>query len=259
VIPASVVLAVDAKLQERERAGLIRNKKARARFRVFVATGKRPSELMRAQPDDVDIERRVWIVRDGKGGFSPGVYLNDDMLAAWRLFIEADAWGWFREGSWVRTLRAAGWPEGVRPYQARHTVGILMSDAGIDLADIQAHLGHKQIATTRKTYVPVRGSRLQRASEVLSGRLAWQDVDVVRDGTTGTAIGPSAAANSLRDGRESDQTAHHNPHRPKVSSTGQTAPRYEQRRERARVLDIARGSGAGTASRPSKRRPSSYD
>ncbi len=44
-----------------------------------------------ARPEDVNLEARVWVPRDAKGGYSPGVYLNDDMLAAWTLFIEARA------------------------------------------------------------------------------------------------------------------------------------------------------------------------
>lgn len=198
VVDAETIVRVDQALQRFEQTGRLRTAKARARFRVFVTTGKRPSEIMRAQPEHVDFARRVWIPVDGKGGFCPGVYLNDDMLAAWQLFAEAKAWGYFREGSWVRTLRRAGWPEGLRLYQARHTVGILMSEAGIDLADIQAHLGHKQIATTRKTYVPVRGSRMQRASEVLAGRLQWRGPDAEPDDTARTATSHPADASSPR-------------------------------------------------------------
>ena len=112
----------------------------------------------------------------GRGGWGPGIYLNDDMMAAWELFVEADAWGIFRTGSLVRTTRRAGWPEGVRPYNLRHTVGISISEAGGDLADVQAHLGHKHISTTRKHYVPVLNSRMQKASELISGRIPWRSV-----------------------------------------------------------------------------------
>jgi integrase len=203
VVSAETILKVDQELQLRERVGLIRSAKSRARFRVLVTTGKRPSELMRAEPGDVDITRRVWIVRDGKGGFSPGVYLNDDMLAAWRLFIDTKAWGHFREGSWVVTLRRAGWPKNVRPYMARHSVGMLMSDAGVDLSDIQAHLGHKRIETTRNTYVPVLGSRLQKASELLAGRLPWRDLGDELDDIQGRATPPKAAESSRDDALQS--------------------------------------------------------
>lgn len=178
------ILAVDAKLQEHERKGWIRDAKTRARFRVMVSTGRRPSEIARAQPTDVDLEHRVWVPRDGKGGFTPGLYLNDDQLAAWQLFIEASAWGTFREGSFVRTLRTAGWPKGVRPYQSRHTLGITLSEAGIDLDDVGAALGHKRRETTRKHYVPVLNSRMQSLSETLSGRFkCWPNVEPPR-GTT---------------------------------------------------------------------------
>ena len=149
-----MIRAVDETLQAWERTGRLRSPKTRARFRVYASTGRRPSEIMRAEPPDVDLTQCVWRPRDGKGGWGPGIYLNDDMLAAWELFVEANAWGSFRIGSLVRTIRRAGWPAGVRPYNLRHTVGISISEAGGDLADVQAHLGHKHISTTRKHYVP---------------------------------------------------------------------------------------------------------
>jgi len=176
-VSAATILAVDAHLQRGEQAGTLRSAKARARFRVLVSTGRRPSEIMRAQPQDVNLAARVWVVRDGKGGYTPGIYLNDDMLAAWTLFISAGAWGPFTEGSFVRTLRHAGWPTGVRPYQARHSLGIALSELGHDLDDVGAALGHKRRETTRKHYVPVLESRMQRLSESVDGRFqGWPKV-----------------------------------------------------------------------------------
>lgn len=152
--------------------GILRDAKTRARFMVRASTGKRPSEIMRAEPGDVDLARREWRVRDGKGGWSEGLYLNDDMVAAWQVFIDADAWGPFNTGSMARVLRAAGWQKGVRPYELRHGTGIALSDAGVDLADIAGFLGHRDLRTTRNTYVPIRASRMQRASEALEGRFS---------------------------------------------------------------------------------------
>lgn len=169
-IPESLMLAVDQELQRREAAGILRDAKTRARFRVLVTTGKRASEVMRAEKTDVNLDARVWVPRDGKGGFCPGVYLNDDMLAAWRLFIEADAWGPFTNGSFVRSLRAAGWPKEARFYQARHSTWITASERGIDLHDIAAGAGHTDPRLTRRMYVPVLNSRLQEMSERLDGR-----------------------------------------------------------------------------------------
>lgn len=187
-VPDAVILAVDAKLQARERDPRkhFDGAKTRARFRVFVSTGKRPCEIMRAEPGDVDLQARVWVPRDAKGGYCPGVYLNDDQLAAWRLFIDADAWGKYNHGSFARTIRAAGWPADVRPYQARHTTWITASERGIDLGDIAAGAGHRDLRLTRRMYVPVLNSRLQRLSEALEGRFqAWPVVPISAPAVSG--------------------------------------------------------------------------
>lgn len=171
-ISNALLLTVDQNLQamEAKRTGPPWDAKTRARFRVFVSTGKRPCEIMRAKPGDVNLEARVWVPRDAKGGFCPGVYLNDDQLAAWTLFIAAKAWGKYSTGAFARTLRSAGWPEGVRPYQARHTTWITASELGIDLEDIAIGAGHTDPRMTRRVYVPVLNSRLQRLGEALEGR-----------------------------------------------------------------------------------------
>jgi integrase len=174
-VSSASILAVDAKLQEHEALGLLRDSKTRARFRVRAATGRRPSEIMRAQPEDVDLRRKVWTPRDGKGGFTPGIYLTADMVAAWKLFIEADAWGKFDTYSMARVLRNCGWLENVRPYNLRHSVGIALSEQGIDLADVQQMMGHRNISTTRMHYVPVINARLQAAGKTLEGRLPWKE------------------------------------------------------------------------------------
>jgi integrase len=180
-ISNELILAVDRRLQEMEakRTGPPWNGKTRARYRVFVSTGKRPCEIMRAQSGDVNLEARVWVPRDAKGGFCPGVYLNDDMLAAWQLFIAEHAWGTYSTGNFARTLRSAGWPEKVRPYQARHTTWMHASEQGIDLEDIAVGAGHRDPRITRRVYVPVLNSRLQRLGEALDGRFnGWPMVPV---------------------------------------------------------------------------------
>lgn len=180
-IPNDLILEVDQKLQalEAKRTGRPMSAKTRARFRVFVSTGKRPCEIMRAKPGDVNLDARVWVPRDAKGGFCPGVYLNDDQLAAWQLFIEVNAWGHYSTGAFARTLRSAGWPTGVRPYQARHTTWMTASELGIDLEDIAIGAGHKDPRMTRRVYVPVLNSRLQRLGEALEGRFqGWPMVPI---------------------------------------------------------------------------------
>lgn len=175
----AAILAVDAELQKHEAAGTLRNAKTRARFRVLCSTGKRPIELMRALPLDVNIEARVWVPRDAKGGYCAGVYLNDEQRAAWELFIAADAWGSFNLGAFARTIRSCGWPAKVRPYQARHSTWMAASERGVDLADIAAGAGHTDARLTRRMYVPVLNSRLQRLGEALDGRFqGWPVVPI---------------------------------------------------------------------------------
>jgi integrase len=149
--------------------------KARARFMVYASTGRRPSEIMRTKRSDVDLDARVWVPRDGKGGFTPGIYLNDEMLIAWKAMIDADALGSFNMNSFVPMLHRAGWPKHIRPYQLRHNVGIALSELGHDLADVGPQMGHKRAETTRRHYVPVLNSRMQRLSESLEGRFGWSD------------------------------------------------------------------------------------
>jgi integrase len=172
-----LILRVDRALQEREQdpTKAFDGAKTRARFRVFVSTGKRPCEIMRAQPGDVNLKARVWVPRDAKGGYCPGVYLNDDQLEAWKLFIKANAWGKYNHGNFGRVIRHAGWPQDIKPYQARHTTWITASERGVDLSDISVGAGHKDLRTARDHYVPVLNSRLQRLGEALDGRFqGWR-------------------------------------------------------------------------------------
>ena len=179
-LPAAVFRTVATNLQD---------PKTRARFMVIASTGVRPAEVKRAEPADVDLERRLWFVRTAKGGEPRAIWLNDDMFAAWAAFMAAEAWGVFDSSDYAKALYAAGWPRHVRPYNARHALGIELGERGTDLGDIQGWLGHKHIQTTRKHYVPVLSSRLKQASERLAGRFGgWQPE--APDLATTDAIGP---------------------------------------------------------------------
>ena len=136
--------------------------KARARFLVRATTGQRPSQIMRAKPADVDLTRRIWFVRAGKGGHPIPLPLTPDMVRAWKAFAAADAWGPFDSRSFSKTLRRHGWPKGVRPYNLRHTFAIDHLLAGTPIGDLQGLLGHRQIETTRKFYGPVLLARLKK-------------------------------------------------------------------------------------------------
>jgi integrase len=171
-ISPALVVAVLAKMAASSYAK--RLTKTAARFMVYATTGRRPSEIARAQPADVDFDNRIWVPRDGKGGFTPGIYLNDDMIFAWRAFAAADAWGRFNSRVFPRTLRRYGWPAGVRPYNLRHTIGITLREAGFDVIDVGPGMfGHKSVKTTERHYAPVQGTALQQMSQFLDGRFCF--------------------------------------------------------------------------------------
>ena len=77
----------------------------------------------------------------------------------------------------------AGWPAHVRPYQARHSMALELGERGIDLADVSALLGHKDLATTRRHYQGILASRLKGASDSLAGRFdGWKAPKPQADG-----------------------------------------------------------------------------
>jgi integrase len=199
VVTPAVIAAVEARLRAAEqprgphgtKAAQLPDAKTRARFMVLASCGMRPSQLKRLRPVDVDLARGVVLIAGGKGGHAVALPLNGDMRAAWALFVAADAWGAFDTRSFARRLYTAGWPRDVRPYNLRHSVGLALSEQGEDLADVQAWMGHTDIATTRRFYVPVLDSRLARASARLDGRLGWSQ-DASQDASQDSSQDASA-------------------------------------------------------------------
>lgn len=167
-----VINSVALEMLKHEGMGRLRNAKTRARFLVLASTGQRPAQLRRATPHDVDLERGVWQVHAAKGGESITVFLNAEMRAAWRLFVAAKAWGHYDKRNFARVLKRCGWPAGARPYTLRHATGLTLRARGGDLGDIQDHLGHTDVSTTR-IYAAVVDARKQAISDLLDGRFQW--------------------------------------------------------------------------------------
>lgn len=166
----ATIEAVALELRKHEILGTLRDAKTRARFLVLATHSQRPAELQRAKLADVDFERRLWFVRGVKGGFNTIVPLNEDQIAAWQMFMAADAWGIYDSRSFSRTLKRAGWPKHIRPYNLRHSTGFALDARGVDLGDIQRLMGHTSPETTRSFYVPGLIQRLAAATQKLEGR-----------------------------------------------------------------------------------------
>jgi integrase len=167
-VPDTVIATVADNLRHAPR---LKDGKTLARFLVLATCGQRPCQVRRARRRvDVDFEARVWDVEPAKGDAGGPIGLNAEMLAAWELFDRVNAWGDFNARSFVNTLRRHGWPAGVRPYQMRHQVGQTLAARGVDLGDIQLHMGHTTPATTRRFYVPGELARAHAASARIDGR-----------------------------------------------------------------------------------------
>jgi integrase len=156
-VPHTTIRDVAASLKKAKRM------KDYARFLVRATTGQRPAQIMRAEPGDVDLKRRLWFVRPSKGGVPVLFPLDANAVKAWQAFIKAKAWGAFDTAVAADVLRKHGWPEGVRPYDLRHTFAIDMLLKGADLGNVQGLLGHTQIQTTRTHYAPIQTALLRRA------------------------------------------------------------------------------------------------
>ena len=172
-IADDIIIATALRLAEQERLGKLRDGKTRARFLVLAACGKRPCQVMRATPADVDFEARIWDVQPAKGSLGGELWLNDEMLAAWKAFAEADAWGEYDGVSFAKTLRRNGWPEGVRPYQMRHqTLQTLNRRLPDFFKQVQQAGNHTNARTTREHYVPPDLATSRSSGEALAGRFA---------------------------------------------------------------------------------------
>jgi site-specific recombinase XerD len=163
-VPVTTIRRVAAKLTD---------PKARARFMVLTATGMRPAQLRRAVRTDVDLRKRLWKVRSAKGGNPIPMILTRDMVAAWKAFIAAEAWGAFDGSDYARALYAAGWPKHIRPYNAKHTIALTLANSDAEWEDIKDFFGHTDVKTTR-IYTGMVLGRLKGTAAKLEGRLGWK-------------------------------------------------------------------------------------
>lgn len=165
--PTFVSVAVIRRVAKR-----LTDPKTRARFMVLSSTGQRPAQLKRAEPADVNLRRRLWLVRPAKGGNPIPVTLTDDMIAAFKAFRAAKAWGHFDGSDYAKQLYAAGWPKHIRPYNAKHTVAITLGESGAEWEDIKDFFGHTDVKTTR-IYTGLIAARGRQTSQHLQGRIGW--------------------------------------------------------------------------------------
>ena len=153
---------------------LTRSLKHRAILMTAYGAGLRVSEICALRLTDIDSQRMVIHVHDGKGGKDRYVMLSAPLLlvlrAYWRQRRAAPGPYLFAGGRpgrplstkaiWHfvhRLVRRSGITKHVTPHTFRHCFATHLMEAGTDLRTIQALLGHRSPSTTmRYTLVSTR-------------------------------------------------------------------------------------------------------
>ncbi|HEX4170626.1 MAG TPA: site-specific integrase [Bryobacteraceae bacterium] len=143
---------------------------------TFYATALRCSELRHLKVEDIDSQRMVLHVREGKGRVPRDIALSPALLERLRVYFRQ-----YRPKDWLfpsrqnggslmedrsfryvcrQAAKRVGIKRRVHPHLFRHACATHMLDAGADLRTIQVLLGHTDIGTTAR-YLHVSIQRLQ--------------------------------------------------------------------------------------------------
>lgn len=168
-----------------------RHLKHRVILATLYTTGLRVSELCRLQGADIDSERMVVIVRQGKGKKDRQVGLSADLLPLLRRY-----WKLYGLQSWLfpghrvsepitrggiefichKAGRDAQIKKAVYPHLLRHTFATHLLEAGMDLRSIQLLLGHATLRST-SIYLHVANPALQASQSPLNTLAIPPDLD----------------------------------------------------------------------------------
>jgi integrase/recombinase XerD len=159
----------------------VRSTKHRAILTTCYAAGLRISEAVHLKPNDIDSQRMVIRVEQGKGQKDRYVMLSPKLLETLRSY-----WRAVRPKSWLFEGDIAGQPIGtsavelackkarrlseirkpITPHSLRHGFAVHLLESGTDVRTIQLLLGHRSLATTAR-YLRIATSKVCSTSSPL--------------------------------------------------------------------------------------------
>jgi integrase/recombinase XerD len=162
-----------------------RNLFHRAMLMTVYSCGLRRIEACRLKVTDIDSQRMMIRISDGKGGVDRDVPLSPALLETLR-----DYWRWMRPKTWLFPGTEKGWradkpitakmiwaaadytakkggiTKRVSPQILRHSYATHQLEAGVDLKTLQVLLGHRDLETTSR-YLHLSNRHLQAVSTPL--------------------------------------------------------------------------------------------
>jgi site-specific recombinase XerD len=158
----------------------------RTLLRTTYACGLPAGEVVHLRVTDIDSQRMVVVVRQGKGQKDRLVPLSpvllEELRAYWRLARPRD-WLFPGQGTsghlhvggvqrmLTRLVRPLGLGKRVSLHTLRHSYATHLLEAGVDVVTLQRLLGHRDLQTTSR-YLHVSTQHLQRLASPLDALLA---------------------------------------------------------------------------------------
>jgi integrase/recombinase XerD len=146
------------------------------------AAGLRISESIHLKPTDIDSQRMVIRVEQGKGQKDRYVMLSPKLLETLRSYWRAvrPTGGWLFEGDIAgqpinrgsvelacqKARRRSGIRKPITPHSLRHAFAVHLLESGTDVRTIQLLLGHRSLATTAR-YLRIATSKVCSTSSPL--------------------------------------------------------------------------------------------
>jgi integrase/recombinase XerD len=161
--------------------GCVGSTKHRAILTTCYAAGLRISEAIHLKPTDIDSQRMVIRVEQGKGQKDRYVMLSPQLLETLRSYWRAmRPKGWLFEGdvsgqpinrssvelACQKARRLSGIRKPITPHSLRHGFAVHLFESGTDVRTIQLLLGHRSLATTAK-YLRIATSKVCSTSSPL--------------------------------------------------------------------------------------------